>query len=1019
MKSFRRVFGEAAARRRMRAHERGRLRGGPVVVEPLEPRILLSADAPCIIDIDADNRGLVIMTASRDLDADSVTRSNAVEVFTGGADEVLGTADDVEVSADVTYDAATGRIIVDADIDADTPYVVRVDASVVEGENGELLDGEFNGAGEDTGDGTAGGDLVFVSRPSAGNPIARITTPLGNIDFELFIDETPLSVANFLELANSGEFDISFFNRAVDGFVIQGGGFRAENQNDSGDAFERLDRPEEVPNELNRSNQRGTLAYALSGPNTATREFFFNLTDNSFLDTPSASNTSGFTVFGEVLGSSDLEVLDAIDALGTTNAGGGAFTDVPVLDLELVNDRGTVLASDLVAFERTAILNDVVGAEVGSLDPLGSITFESPNGNAAVQFFDLSGTSGLRSADFDVRFGRGDVVSSIRVMPGVSSSDFGIVISNASIVGSIFDGRADEGIGFIYSDAPINVVTVRGGIGGFNVNGTSIANVGLLPGDIAGDGTFDDPIAIYVEDATLGALNVNGDVTGDIVADRGVRVVNVLGQLRDSTIVSGDDDAGFLSVNLGSARDVGIDSEVAIARINAGNWRDGGFTRETIEAPRVASIFISGRGGLAGDFEVGLDLTGESGFQRTLNAFNAAGVFRSNWNIDGDVGSVLLRDGASSWRANISGGLGSLNVLGPVFAADLNVGDRANFVRAASWSGGGISSDVLNTFALFDRTDNNDVSVTVENSGNARVALNSAFVAGDLRGGVWSIDGRANTINVQADISGTTFQVNGDLIRFNGFDLRDTTIDVRGEGLNIVARRWESGELLGNDYRNVTMTGFRGDAGDFAADIDAGVIQRMTLARGGGIITSDIRAQRIENLNVTGDVFGSRIEFTQPVGATNASEAFVVQGRTIDSIIASSNTLDRVTLGTLESSSLLVGVPESVVGLPNADEIGQIDTRIGVLNLRILGVTGDRTAIQNGFIVVGGVQDGLILGADTFNGGRAFGFASNFTGSLNVVTGGRTINFTTDTPTFVSNDFQVRPNFAEPSDEMA
>lgn len=1017
MKSFRRVLREATARRRIRARERGQMRGGPIVVEPLEPRILLSADAPCIIDIDADNRGLVVMTASRDLASASVTQSNSVEVFTGGADEVLGTSDDVEVSADVSYDAATRQIIVDADIDADTPYLVRLDASLIEGENGELLDGEFNGAGEDTGDGTAGGDLIFVSRPSTGNPIARITTPLGNIDFELFIDETPLSVANFLELTNSGEFDISFFNRSVDNFVIQGGGFRAEDQNDSGDAFERLERPEPVPNELNRSNQRGTLAYALSGPDTATREFFFNLTDNSFLDTPGGGNSSGFTVFGAVLGSDDLAVIDAINALETTNAGGGAFTDVPVLDIDVVNDRGTVLEEDLVSFERTAILNDVVGAEVASLDPRGSITFDSPTGNASVQFFDLSGTSGLRSVDFDVRFGRGNAVSSIRVMPGAPSSDFGIVISNASAVGSIIDTRAGDGIGFVYSDAPVRVINVSGDIRGFNINGTAIENAGLLPGDIAGDGTFDDPIAVYIEDGTLGSLLVRGDVTGDIVADAGARTVNISGQLRDSTIVSGDDDAGALSINLGSARDVGVDSETAIARITAGNWRDGGVTRETISAPRVQSIAITGRGNLAGDFEPSLDLTGVSGRPLELGSFSAAGgVFRSNWNIDGDVGTIAVRGGISNWRANIDGDLNVINSTESIFASDLRVGDRLNSVSAPSWNGGGISADTLNVLRLFDRTDDNDLSLTIDNSGNERLALNSAFLAGDLRGGEWTIDGRTNAINVRADVSGAAFDVNGDLIRFNAYDMRDTTIDVSGEGLNVIARRWDSGQLLGNDYRNVTLTGFGQTAGDFGADVDADVIARLTLSRGGSIVSADLRAQRIEVVNISGDIIDSRIEFTQPVGATNASETLVVNGRITDSTITSSNTLNRVTLGTLESSSLLVGVPESIVGLPNSDEVSQIDTRIGILDLRVIGVPGDRTAVRDSFIVVGGIQDGLILGADTFNGGREFGFASNFTGSLNVVTGGRTINFETSTPTFVSGDFQVRPNFAEPTD---
>ena len=108
-----------------------------------------------------------------------------------------------------------------------------------------------------------------------------------------------------------------------------------------------------------RSNVRGTIAYAKQGgnPNSATSQFFFNLGDNSGnLD----NQNGGFTVFGEVLGDGDLDVLDAIAALPTSDQSTffdqGAFTDLPVI----VDDPANPVIEaddDLVQFQSVVILD--------------------------------------------------------------------------------------------------------------------------------------------------------------------------------------------------------------------------------------------------------------------------------------------------------------------------------------------------------------------------------------------------------------------------------------------------------------------------------------------------------------------------------------------------------------------------------------------------------------------------------------------------------------------------------------
>jgi len=52
-----------------------------------------------------------------------------------------------------------------------------------------------------------------------------LSTPLGDVDIELFDEQAPQTVANFLNYVNDGDYDDSFIHRSVPGFVVQGGGY--------------------------------------------------------------------------------------------------------------------------------------------------------------------------------------------------------------------------------------------------------------------------------------------------------------------------------------------------------------------------------------------------------------------------------------------------------------------------------------------------------------------------------------------------------------------------------------------------------------------------------------------------------------------------------------------------------------------------------------------------------------------------------------------------------------------------
>ena len=164
----------------------------------------------------------------------------------------------------------------------------------------------------------------------------RMETNLGGIDIELYDNQAPITVANFLAYAGRGDYtNNGFIHRSVPGFILQGGGYIYGNS-PLGIFVTRipvLDPPIQNEFDASRSNIRGTIAMAkLPGdPNSATSEWFFNLANNSAnLD----YQNGGFTVFGHVL--TGMNVVDAIASLDTWNATSvnGALDELPLINFD-------------------------------------------------------------------------------------------------------------------------------------------------------------------------------------------------------------------------------------------------------------------------------------------------------------------------------------------------------------------------------------------------------------------------------------------------------------------------------------------------------------------------------------------------------------------------------------------------------------------------------------------------------------------------------------------------------------
>jgi cyclophilin family peptidyl-prolyl cis-trans isomerase len=165
--------------------------------------------------------------------------------------------------------------------------------------------------------------LIFQQVAVAENPTAVVHTNKGDIHLELFAEQAPLSVENFINYANSGFYDGTIFHRVISHFMIQGGGFTPE--------MEKKPTAEPILNEASNglSNKRGTIAMArTSDPHSATSQFFINVQDNMNLDYTGQAGPGGwgYAVFGRV--TSGMEVVDDIRFAQTTTV--GPFADVPV-----------------------------------------------------------------------------------------------------------------------------------------------------------------------------------------------------------------------------------------------------------------------------------------------------------------------------------------------------------------------------------------------------------------------------------------------------------------------------------------------------------------------------------------------------------------------------------------------------------------------------------------------------------------------------------------------------------------
>lgn len=178
---------------------------------------------------------------------------------------------------------------------------------------------------------------LFSASALAANPEVEMKTNMGNVVIELYSEQAPKTVANFLQYVKDGFYSGTIFHRVIKGFMIQGGGYTM--------GFREKATRAPIANEASNGlhNIPGTVAMARTvDPNSGTSQFFINVNDNKSLNyIDSSPERIGYCVFGRVV--KGMGVVNKIAAL-PTGPGGSFLSDVPekavvIQSITLISDN--------------------------------------------------------------------------------------------------------------------------------------------------------------------------------------------------------------------------------------------------------------------------------------------------------------------------------------------------------------------------------------------------------------------------------------------------------------------------------------------------------------------------------------------------------------------------------------------------------------------------------------------------------------------------------------------------------
>lgn len=254
-------------------------------------------------------------------------------LFTGvlTAAMMAGCGEDTS-SSDNTEAAQETQDAQEEEEETETPSGGEEVASEEEAEAAGFSDGtEEEDTEENSQEDTAEGVTLDVSTPLEGTHHAEIVIKdYGTIELELDADTAPLTVTNFVKLAQEGFYDGLTFHRIMDGFMMQGGDPNGDGTGGSDENVKGEFSSNGVENDI--SHVRGVISMArATDPDSGSSQFFIVQSDSEFLD-------GDYAAFGKV--TEGMDIVDEIcaSAQPTDNNGSIPSDEQPVIEKVAVLD---------------------------------------------------------------------------------------------------------------------------------------------------------------------------------------------------------------------------------------------------------------------------------------------------------------------------------------------------------------------------------------------------------------------------------------------------------------------------------------------------------------------------------------------------------------------------------------------------------------------------------------------------------------------------------------------------------
>ena len=520
------------------------------------------------------------------------------------------------------------------------------------------------------------------SDPTVTGLAAVISTTQGDIPLNLLNQQAPNTVSNFLGYANSKSYDDTVIQRAVPGFLLQGGGFLEDQTHITTGAA--------IQNEFTGiSNTKGTIAAALKTDpstqqvdiNSATSDWFINDGNNTSLD------AQKFTVFGQVL-YKGMDVVDQIEGLPkgavspnfepNVNAGDPAGG---VLPLEGYNQGSPIRTTNYVftntvtrvnplSYTATSDNNGILSASVTG-NTL-SLTAGQSNGVAhvTVTATDLGGNA--VNTVFEVQVGQTQVLLGKGQSKLVKFTDADGSAGQITLSGPGTAAVSFGGLGLTTTPGRGGVVTIGGTPQGINVavtgatGGTSLTITGK-----GGNGVID--LAGITSDGPMRAINGKNTAVAGGVTIAGAVGTTTLASVTGGNVTFNSGSTG--AFNVGTMNNASLFAAGAVKSITSNDWSHGG----TISATGVGKVAIKGT--FTGIFNAS-----------SIKSFSAGTISSVLFNVSGNVGSVSAGS-ISAWNA-AAASLGNLVVKSTLDGSNVRTTGNINSVLVATLSNSQIFAGV-------------------------------------------------------------------------------------------------------------------------------------------------------------------------------------------------------------------------------------------------------------------------------------------------------------------------------------